>query len=1276
MRFLLFCLSFFIYVISFGQDGKININWGNDNKIAKKSQEVVNLSELNPVHFLYNPHEKSLVYSTFIEQQTTNISLVNIVTKPITPELSEQINFVPEQLEYQIHQSAYQGEQKFILKLNPFYYKNNRIHKILSFTVKSNSPLSSSNLQNQNLNQTMVQVFNSIFSSGSVKKFYVEETGVHRLDFSFLRNLGISEDEIPSGNLKIHGHGGGMLPLLNQDNLYYDPPELAIQVVDGGDGVFNQGDYLLFYATNTEGWSEENATNLNLYADRSYYYLTIDSPGGKRMETLTQPTANPSTTITEYDDYQFYEVDESSLSLVGRRWFGDRFDVETVRTYEFNFPNLIENVPADLIIRVGAISPVRSSFSVSINGESLGTNLNILEVGANTPSRGRNLQTQINPSSDDIEIQLTYNKNGNPGARGFLDFISLEAKRALVGGENQFKFKNNEAVTQAGIGEYIIQNASQINQVWEITDPINPRFVSNSDQSDQFSFKSPLGSRREYQAVTSAYLQPRVELGNTQVARQNIKGSILTNTQGQFQDLDYLIVTQSAFMSAANRLAQYRRENDGLVVKTLAVEDIYEEFNSGKQDIGAIRNLVKYIYDNASSSENRIKFLGIIGDASVDYKNRLQGNTNIVPTYQSLGSFSTTVSSFMSDDYFVMVDPEEGDLSEGGLMDLAVGRLLADSPQRANAVVDKIIASEQREAYAQWRNNFILISDDADDASDFDLQVDLDNLGDEISANKPTVNVKKIHSDAFQQVAGAGGDRYPEVNESITDAIEVGASVVNYFGHGGEDGLAQERIVTQTNTQEWRNPDRYNCFVTITCEFTKFDNPLRMTGGELTLWNENGGASSLVSTTRAISVFAGVEFNNVFAPFLFDFNNNNETIAQSVARAKRNITGNGKRIVFFIGDPAMRLPLPKPRVQLTSINDEPLSQFTDTLQALGKYKFKGQIVDANNQRLQNYNGELSAVIFDKRIERQTLGNDGARLNGQLAILDFTTLGENLFRGQASVSQGEFEFEFVLPKDTQLPVGQGRVNFYSARADALEEYSGFNTDILIGGLNENAPEDNEGPLVNLFMNDENFVNGGVTDDQPFLLAILEDENGINTAGGIGHDIVAILDGDESNPIVLNEYYEAEQDDFTKGRVFYRLRDLEDGEHTLTLKAWDVYNNSQTQDITFVVAGNDELKITRVLNYPNPFIDYTEFWFNHNRPFEPLEVMVQVFTVSGKLVWTQNQIANTNGFLFRDMTWNGRDDFGDKIGKGVYVYKLTVRSTITNDKVEKYEKLVIL
>ncbi|HZH69950.1 MAG TPA: type IX secretion system sortase PorU, partial [Flavobacteriaceae bacterium] len=348
----------------------------------------------------------------------------------------------------------------------------------------------------------------------------------------------------------------------------------------------------------------------------------------------------------------------------------------------------------------------------------------------------------------------------------------------------------------------------------------------------------------------------------------------------------------------------------------------------------------------------------------------------------------------------------------------------------------------------------------------------------------------------------------------------------------------------------------------------------------------------------------------------------------------------------------------------------------DTLKALSKVRFSGEVVNENGNLLTNYNGILEARVFDKRVQRQTLGNDGTVIGGEVFIMDFETLGEGIFNGQASVTNGTFEFEFVVPRDIAIPVGTGRVSLYSKRNKQLDDQTGYNETIKVGGINKNAPEDNEGPVIKLFMNDETFINGGTTNESPTLIAKLKDENGINTASGIGHDIIAILDGDVENPIVLNEYYQADVDSYQNGSLSYNLRDLEEGLHTLTLRAWDVYNNSSTAEIQFVVAGSNELKIERVLNYPNPFVNYTEFWFNHNRPFEPLEVQVQVFTVTGKVVWTRNQIVNTDGFLSREIVWNGRDDFGDKIGKGVYVYKLTVRSTLTNQKSEKFEKLVIL
>ncbi|MFT5678539.1 MAG: hypothetical protein ACI9FY_001082, partial [Patiriisocius sp.] len=368
---------------------------------------------------------------------------------------------------------------------------------------------------------------------------------------------------------------------------------------------------------------------------------------------------------------------------------------------------------------------------------------------------------------------------------------------------------------------------------------------------------------------------------------------------------------------------------------------------------------------------------------------------------------------------------------------------------------------------------------------------------------------------------------------------------------------------------------------------------------------------------------------------------------------------------------------PKQRINLTTLNDESITTSKVVLEALSKIKIGGEVTDENGTLLSSYNGILEAKIFDKNVTRTTLGNDNVNLsNGDPAIFDFKVLGAGLFNGQATVTNGKFEFEFVVPRDIQLPLGNGRLSFYAQRTNVLEDQTGYSLDLKIGGLNENAPTDNMGPEIQLFMNDESFISGGITNASPNLIAKLADPNGINTASGIGHDMVAILDGDEANPFVLNEFYQAEVDDYTKGEALYKLRDLEDGLHTLSFKAWDVYNNSSIAEIQFVVAGENVLRLDRVLNYPNPFVNYTEFWFEHNRPGEPLDVQVQIFTVTGKIVKTINQQVVTSGSQSRDIVWNGLDDFGDKIGKGVYVYKITVKSTLNNKQVEKYEKLVVL
>ncbi len=1222
-----------------------------------------------------------------------SLEISNVVYAPLTAAEQKRINkaLVPTKFKANIASLDARGEIRTRVTISPVIKQGGRYQKIVSFSA-------SYRYKSPNRSVNRMPITNSVLASGNWYKFKVDETGVYRLTKDFLNSIGMNTDGVDPRNIKVYGHGGKPLPLYSGIPVAFDLPENSIQVVGEADGSFDSGDFVLFYGIGTKGYDLENDTNLNPYSDEAYYYITASGGPGKRVQPMVEPSGNATTTISTFDDYKFHELDEVSPARVGRRWFGNRFDIENVQEFDFQFPNIVSQEPMSVVVKVAAASETSSSMAVTVNSASLEP-ISIQPVTGIVLLRTNNRTYEVPSGNEIVNVTLEYNNLGNPSAIGYLDYIGITAKRRLLGAGLQLPFQYNEAATLSGIASYEITNAAGFTQIWDVTMPENITQISNDSGSSSFSFKANLGQLRKYVAIDPGnYFEP-LEALNSNVPNQDLKGSILADASGSFSDLDYLIITSPFLLQPALRLADHHRNLSGMRVKVVTTDKIYQEFSSGKQDVAGIRNFVRYIYDNASSPSNALKYLCLFGDTSVDYKNRLPNNNNVVPTYHRLQSTSTA-TSFMSDDFFGNLAAFEGTIGGESIdefgdtlpdidnLDIAVGRILADNVQLANSMVDKIVNYASRSSYGNWRNNFILISDDVDAAWEHrDIQLNLDNLGNEISENKEFVNVKKIHTDAFLQETSAGGNRYPTVTKEIQNKTEVGALIINYFGHGGEDGLAKEFIYTKGVAENLRNPDNLPCIVTVTCELTKFDDPQRITAGELTFWNSEGGAISLITTTRSIFVSTGVKFNRALAPELFGYGTNNiPTPAEATRRAKNNIPDNTRRVVFFIGDPASKLAFPTPGIKLTTIDGLPISASSPPLQALSKVKLGGEVTDVNGALLSNYNGILEAKLFDKNVQRQTLGNDGTRDTeidydgdgdfNNLLILDFKTLGEGLFNGQATVTNGRFEFEFVVPRDIQIPVGEARLSLYSQNNVALEDQTGVNEVLRVGGLNENAAADNTGPRINLFMNDESFVSGGITNDSPILLAKLEDENGINTASGIGHDIIAILDGDESNPIVLNEFYQAEVDDFTRGTTTYNLRDLEKGLHTLSFRAWDVYNNSSTADIQFIVTGNDELEITRVLNYPNPFVNYTEFWFNHNRPFEPLEVQVQVFTVTGKVVWTKNQTITTDGFLSREIVWDGKDDFGDRIGKGVYVYKITVKSPLTNKQVEKFEKLVIL
>lgn len=1246
------------------QTKDVQLQW-TEQTITISSAESFFVPSFQKEYFNYNSSDKIIRANALIDNvQGNQVRIVSQNLQAIDISKYKDINpkNIPTAINPTVRIYTTKGIQSAVVDFNPIIKTAGGYSKVTNIVFEIFGG------RNNQAKDTDFTVQNSVLAQGNWYKFKVNETGVYKLDRNFFAKLGIPNDVDPR-TIKVYGYGGDMLPLANSKNLHFDLPEVAIQFQGEQDGTLNDSDYALFYAVGTKGWSEENATHLNLYSNDAYYYVTYGRTVGKRMQTYIEPAGAATVNYTDYIARSYDEKNIENIVQLSRKTFGENFGQSFNKQVVLQTPMLNSAKPAKIGVNVAAISQNQSFFNIALNNQQIGTQ----QVnGKSTSVLGGEgyFSHQMNLNSETNNFTISFNNNGVPSARGFIDFVAIDYYKYLAGHNKQFKFNFADAVSQVGVGSFQINSAQSITQVWDVTDRYNATFKPNT--ANTINFKMPLGELREYVAVDQNDFYLPTDAPNPKVVNQNLKGTILSGG-----NVDYIIITTNELMSAANRLANLHKTQSNLNVKVVPLDAIYNEFSSGQQDIVAIRNFIRYVY---FAGNQTLKYVNLMGDASTNY---FDTSSSFVPIFHYLytdlsGSSSQNFndwSTFATDDFYTLLDATEGVFSSQDYrgIDLSIGRMPVKNVQEANAMISKIEQYVGKDNAGRWKNVYTLLADDVDAGSDVGLQVAINEMADELVASKPYFNVKKVIADSYQQQVVAGGPRYPKAKEDFLNGINNGSLVASYLGHGSATGLGGERYFEIPDIEKLNNVDKYPLFVIMTCDFTRFDNPSQKSGGEYLYLREKSGAIGIFATTRKIGISNAQTVTKVGAKWLFDYNNTlpNLTMAEALMNTKNeNFSESG--MISFIGDPALKLAMPKPNIVITHVNEEPIENFMGSLRALDRVKLKGQVATESGQIISNFNGNLAVQMFDKNQEKTTLVNDGVG-----DPMTFTTLGETVFRGNASVSNGVFEIEFVVPKDIKIAVGEGKASFYAVKeSNILDDYTGANTTIKIGGVNENAAEDNKPPQIKLFMNDETFISGGITNNSPLFLAHLEDENGMNTASGIGHDMVAILDGDENNPIVMNEFYETEPNNFMKGFVNYPFSNLKEGLHTITFKGWDVYNNLATATLDFVVAADTGLVLDKVLNYPNPFVDYTEFWFQHNRPNETLQAQVQILTVSGKIVKTINQTIVSDGILSRDIKWDGRDDFGDRIGKGVYIYRLKVKSTVSGQQAEKIEKLVIL
>ena len=1268
-------LSFFILyaVLTFSQKTEsknFTLKWNNHSTVQINKNHSITLPLIE--NNFFNKHNIP-TYTTYFnvknEVFVQNYKIINVKFSVLPSNLTKNIDLknLSSEIKSSFQINKARNNTTALLVLDALIKSNGVVKKIESFTLEyvlssNNSALSKKSAQNINYTSS------SVLSNGTWFKFAVDTTGVFKIDRDLLQKIGINASNLDPKNIKIYGNGGAQLPQLNSAFRHDDLQENAIYIEGEQDGVFDSSDFILFYAKGPHSW-EINTTDFdrtkhktNIYSDKAYYFITVDSKPSKRITIQSEITQIADQQISTFHDYLLHEIERVNLFANGQQWLGEDFSFNENQTFSFNFDNINSDQDIYFRVRAAAISFTATQMNVKINGQELfDLNFPVLSSGSFNLATSAEAIQPTNLNTNTIQVELTFNNFGNPSAKAYLDYIEVLGSKNLVAQEKQFSFRNITTTDASKVYEYTIVNNENIQQLWDVSDYVNPKQIENQSTTSTFSFKS-FGNTtaKEFIVVNlNDYFIPET-IENNSVENQNLH---------QLKDVDYVIITQDYLKNEAERLAKHHRENSNLNAVVVDLHQIYNEFGSGSPDLTAIRDFIRFLYQTASSNENKIKYVCLFGDSSFDFKDRITDNNNIVPAFQSYESFNL-VTSYVTDDYFGIMDDNEGNLSNIDLQDVATGRFPVTSLKEAKEMIDKTLNYYHTNSFGDWRNSITFVADDPDRANEFILQQTVDLIAEEVKTNKPEFNIKKIYADAHQQETSSGGERYPTVNEAITNAVEAGTLMLDYFGHGGVGGWAEERILEVPQIQNWVNFNTLPLFITVTCEFSRFDNPIRPSAGEFTFLNTKGGAVSMISTTREIFISVGQSFNKNLIRKLLNFENQNYTISEALMYTKHDFNSVQRFFIYNFGDPAMKLAQPKANIILTKINGEDILLGEHTLKALSRIKLEGIITDINNNILTDYQGTLSTTIFDKPLNKTTLDNDNFGRK-----MEFTAIESKVFKGLSSIKNGTFSLEFIVPKDIRIALGNAKISMYAENSN--DDKSGYNLDILIGGIDTNAPSDVEGPTIKLFMNDDSFVDGGNTNESPLLYAVLEDISGINTSiTAVDHDILAILDDDNANPFILNDFYETELDNFQKGEVKFPFRDLEPGLHHLKFKCWDAYNNPSEASITFIVVNDNDLVLSNVLNYPNPFINYTEFWFNHNKPNETLEVQVQIFTVSGKLIKTINKSVQSEGLLSRDITWNGLDDFGNKIGKGVYIYKLHVKSLVSNAKAEKIEKLVIL
>jgi hypothetical protein len=1103
----------------------------------------------------------------------------------------------------------------------------------------------------------------SVLANGKWFRISLQKTGIYKITYDDFVAMGFDPATIDPAKISVYGNGGGMLPESNAIKRADDLIENAIVVNDGGDGKLDPGDYILFYGESPDKWLFDYLTfhfshQKNLYSDSTFYYVTVGSTAGKRVQQVPSLTDTAVTTSFDFFDHTFHEIDSVNLTQSGKTWVGETFqNNQTTSDISFMFPYIDSLAAAKVVTHILSKSTSSSSFMLS-DHHNFNQHINIAALDPTDDHYAYDSTKYslfLNPPSQ-MNLTLTYLMN-EPSATGWLDYIEVTCQRKLTWTSPQMSFRDSHCIGSP-VNEFRISGGNPSVVIWDVTKTGNATQIVplTTPDSTMVVFRTATDSLKEYITFDGSYYYP-VHLSGP-VSNQDLHG---------MDPVNLVIVTHSLFREQADSLAEFHRTHNNLTAAVVDIDQVVNEFGFGQRDVSAIRDFMKMMYDKGYPDSSP-HFLLLYGDGTYDPKNRITANDNFIPPYESNEYLSKTIS-YVSDDYFGIMGDTDGN-AMNGTIDIGIGRLPVSSAEQAQDVFHKIVrySSLNDSTMADWKNTFTFVADDPD----LNLHMQqADQLADTVKNKYPVFNVKKIYNDAYRFILSPSGLRSPDCENAINQAVLDGSAVFSYTGHGGEDGWSDTKILTIADINTWDNNYRLPVFITATCEFGRFDNPNRATGGELVITKPNGGAIAIFTTTRKAYAGANIQLAASFFSHIKSIDGDANQKMGDLMRTVKNENGNNIFIRNFVllGDPAQDIAFPVQQVVTTLINGHPADTTPDTLLGMSKVTVNGEIRDINGLKMGNYSGFIFPKVFDKPVTFTTIGNTPASYPQTFKVQD-----RLLFSGKTKVTNGNFEFTFMVPKGIGLQFGNGKISYYSQ--DSVTDANGFYSNIIIGGENQEGDTVVKGPGISLYMDNTRFVSGDQTGSNPLMLAYLNDPVGINYFDlGIGHDIIAVLDNDDSHSIEMNNFYEPDTNSYTSGSISYPFTSLATGFHSLLLKAWNVYDIPAEKEIYFWVSDQQVPLVQQVRNIPNPLRTDTKFVFSSMNITGDLDVHILIYSTTGQLVKTiEKKITETAGNV-QVIPWDGNGENGNPLSNGIYPYLIILQGS-NGSVAQASQKIVIM